>query len=126
MVRFTLRQTTSLVEQVNAAPLYRVVNHVTAADEASPAAFVFRTDTRRFEYYATAADLTRWPDSYEEAQIRGLAYYRAAMVTRDWATLEEMYKDVDSTKRRLNVLARDVSQQRGAITTDVTTVIEAG
>lgn len=125
MVSFTLRQTTALIEQPNAAPLYRVTNQVTEADGASKAVFVFRTTTKKFEYYATALDMGRWPDSYEEALIKSLSYYRLDTVSRDWTTLAEMYKDVDITKSRVGGLARDLAAQRDAIIIDVTTVIEA-
>jgi hypothetical protein len=125
MVSFTLRQTTSIVEQPGAAPRYRVINQVDAAVGADAAVFVFRATTKAFEHYAGAADMHRWPNSYEEAQVRSLAYYRAATVSREWGALEDMYKDLDTTKRRVGALARDLTAQRDVVVIDRTTVIGA-
>ncbi len=124
MVSFTLRQTTSLVDQANDAPLYRVINQIVGAIGASPAVFVYKVATSAFEHYANAADMERWPDSREEALVRGLGFYRLDNVSRTWASLEDMYEDLDTTLRRVRSLANELSAQRGVVETVRETLIE--
>lgn len=124
MVSFSLRQVTSFVDQANAAPLYRVVNQVIESTGASPCTFVYKTVTQQFEHYASAADMAQWPDNYEEAVINNLAFYRRSEVSRNWETLAEMYEDLDTTSKRVQSLANELTQQRGDLTIDRTTLIE--
>lgn len=124
MVSFTLHQVTSFVDQANAAPLYRVLNEVTASTGASPCVFVYKTATQKFDHYASAADMERWPDTREQAEIDNLAFYRVSNVQRDWKNLADMYEDLDYTARRVQSLANELTEQRGEIVIDRTTVIE--
>jgi hypothetical protein len=124
VVSFTLHQTTSYVDQANAAPRYRVVNQVTASVGASEAVFVYKTATQVFEHYASAADMDRWPDTYEEAVTGNLAFYRVSSVSRDWDTLTETYADLDETLRRIRSLANELTAQRGTIAGETITTIE--
>ena len=124
MVSFTLRQITSIVDQDAEAPLYGVQNQVTEATGASAAVFVYKTTTQAFEHYATAGDMDKWPDNFEEANSSNLAFYRLDSVMRTWASLTEMYEDLDMTTRRVRFLANELSQQQGEIIIDRSTVIE--
>jgi len=126
VVSFTLRQMTKVVDQDGAAPLYRVINQVVSAVGASAATFVFKTSTQVFEHYANAADMERWPNSQEEAQLRGLGFYRLDNVSRTWASLEEMYEDLDMSLRRVRALASELSAQRASVEMTRDTVIEVG
>lgn len=125
MVSFTLRQTTSLVDQTSGAPLYRVINQIVTAIGASPAIFVYKVATSSFEHYANAGDMERWPDSREEAVVRGLGFYRLDNVSRTWTSLDEMYEDLDVTLRRSRALANELSAQRGTVQAIRDTLIEA-
>lgn len=124
VVSFSLRQITSFVDQANAAPLYRVVNQVTDSLGASPNVFVYKTATQKFDHYASAADMERWPDNYEEAVINNLSFYRVNSVARDWETLAEMYEDIDYSLKRVKSLADELTKQRGVVAVDRTTLIE--
>lgn len=124
MVSFSLHQVTSYVDQANAAPLYRVVNQVSESSGASPAVFVYKTVTKAFDHYASAADMERWPDNYEEAQLKNLAFYRVNSVSRTWKTLQEMQEDLDMTLARVRSLAKELTAQRTVIALDRVTVIE--
>lgn len=124
MVSFSLRQVTSLVDQANAAPKYRVVNQVEISTGASTCVFVYKTASKAFEHYASAADMERWPDSFEEAQVRGLAFYRVNSVSRDWETLGDMQDDLDESMTRVRSLARELTAQHGTVVIDRTTMIE--
>lgn len=123
MVTFTLHQATEVIEQPSDGPHYRVHNEVTAATGASPAVFVFKTSTQAFDHYARAADLEQWPDSYEEALLRELAFYRAKILTRTWDTLADLSEDLAMTLQRTQRLANELNLQQGAIAVDRTTVV---
>ena len=123
MVSFLLRQVTSLVDQAGKAPLYRVINQVTESTGASAAVFAYKTATKVFDHYANAGEMEQLPDSYEEAVVRGVAFYRLNSVSRDWETVAQMYADIDATMRRVRSLAKDLTQQQGAIVMDRSTSI---
>jgi hypothetical protein len=122
LVSFTLHQLTSIV----AGPAYQVVNTVTAATDASLAAYVFQTSNQQFNHYATAADMDQWPDTYEKAQVTNAAFYRLPTITRTWDTVEDMNEDLDVSLRRLQSLADELNAQRGALIVDRTTTVVGG
>lgn len=124
MPTFTLRQTTTIVDQTNDAPLYRVINQVMGAIGASPAAFVYKTSDKVFDHVATAGDMERWPDSYEEAVLRGVEFYRLDSVSRTWTSVEDMNADLDIALRRVQRLANDLTARRGILEIDRVTTIE--
>ncbi len=124
MVSFTLRQQTQVVDQEGAAPLYRVINQIVGAIGASPAVFVDTVATSACEHYANSADMERWPDSREEALVRGLGFYRLDHVSRTWAALEDRYEDLDMTRRRVRSLANELSVQRSSVEMVRETLIE--
>ena len=119
MVSFTLRQVTTIVD----GPKYQVVNEVTAAVDASTATYVFKTVNQEFSNYASAADMGRWPDSYEKAQVMGALFYRLPRLTRTWDTVEQMNADLDMSIRRLQFLADELTAQNGALEIDRTTTV---
>lgn len=123
MVSFTLRQVTSIVDGA-AGPTYRVVNQVTETLGAGPGVFVYAVATKAFSHYATAGDVELWPDSLEEAQVRNLAFYRLDSVSRVWASISEMNEDLDTTSRRVQMLANELTARRQAIVIDRSTVIQ--
>ena len=124
MVRFSLHQTTSVVDQDGGVPLYRVINQVEAAVGTSSAAFVYKTTLKTFSHYATASDFERWPDSYEEALLRDLPYYRLGSVSRTWDTVTEMQADLDMTCQRVRALANELTRMLSGVVLDRTISIE--
>lgn len=122
MVSFTLRQVTRIVNNEQ----YEVANEVTAATDASPAVYVFKTVNQAFSNYASAADMASWPDSYEEAQVLGKLFYRLPRLTRVWDTLSQMNEDLDMSIRRLQFLSDELTAQRGTIEIDRTASIVGG
>lgn len=122
MVTFTLRQLTSIVDGTK----YQVSNEVTAATDASTAVYVYKTATKLFSNYASAADMEQWPDSYEQAQVLGKPFYRLPQVVRTWDTLSQMNVDLSESVRRLQSLADELTAQHGAISIDRTTVVAGG
>ena len=120
MVTFTLHQVTAIVD----GPAYRVTNEVTAAQDASPAAFVFKTVNQAYSHYATAADMEQWPDSYDVATLTGKAFYRLPRLVRTWDTVVAMNVDLTATLRRLQLLATDLNARQDSLTVDRTTVVQ--
>ena len=110
---FTLRQVTSVV-----GPAYQVVNTV-----AEVAPYVYATDTQKFSHYASAADMSRWPDAYAVAAIVSAGFYRQPSVTRVWRTAQQMLIDLSESKRRLQSLADELDAQVASFTTDTTTMV---
>lgn len=74
---------------VQAGPLYRVQDQVTASETIDDAVFVFRTDTQEFDHVATVDDMSAYPDTLAEAQADELEFYRLTSVTKDWEALED-------------------------------------
>ena len=99
-------------------------NSISAATDASPAVFVFKTLTQEFSHYATVLDLETYPDNYEDAVADDLAFYRLAEVQRDWETVAEQETDVTMTQARVQFLANELNALHGEIASDTTTVIE--
>lgn len=122
MVTFTLRQLTDIVD----GNKYQVSNEVTASTDASKAVYVYKTANQQFSNYASAADMEQWPESLEQAQVLGKAFYRLPRVVRTWDTLSQMNLDLDDSMRRLQSLADELTAQRGAIVIDRTTVVAGG
>lgn len=122
MVSFTLRQVTNIVD----GPKYEVINEITAAVDASPAVYVFKTVNQEYSNYASAADMMQWPDSYEMAQISNLPFYRLSSLTRTWDTVQQMQLDLSESIRRLQSLADELNAQQGELVIDRTTVIVGG
>lgn len=120
MVSFSLHQVTSIVD----GPGYQVTNEVVAATDASPATYVFATATQAFSNYASAADMEKWPDSYDEAFLQNKQFYRQPKLIRTWKTVAEMNADLDMSIRRLQSLADELTAQRGDLVIDRTTVIQ--
>jgi hypothetical protein len=121
MVTFTLRQVTAFVGAQGTQ--YQVTNEVTAATDASPATYVYKTATQAFSHYASAADMQSWPDSYDEARLLNREFYRAATVVRTWDTVAQMNVDLDMSKRRIQSLADELTAKRGDLIIDRTTVV---
>lgn len=120
VVVFTLRQITSVLD----GPIYRVRNEVTAAENASTSVFVYRTSTAEFDHYASARDMTLWPDSRAAAQTAGLEYYRQTFVQRDWESVTELVSDVNLSWERVQLLASELTEEAGLLTIDRTLVLE--
>jgi hypothetical protein len=118
-VSFTLHQ----VSTIEDGPLYKVKNEVTAATDASPAVFVYKTATQAYIHVAMVADMEQWSDSYDQALIDGTAFYRQTSVTREWDTTLLASADIDVTKSRLQLLANDMNRLQGSFIADDTTVI---
>jgi hypothetical protein len=119
VVSFTLRQVTDIID----GPLYQVTNEVTAAADAQLETYVYKTSTQVFSYYATAADMSLWPNSYALAQLAGAAFYRMAVLVRAWDTVIQMNEDLDMSVSRLQLLADELNAQRGVLIIDRTTVV---
>lgn len=124
-VSLTLRQTVQ-TSAVAGGASYAVTNVITDSTGIDPGVFVFKTDTKLFDHYATAPEMDSVPSSWEAAAAVGAGFYRQPSVTRTWTTISAMNEDLSVTKARLGTLAREVSQIQGAIVTDQTTVISAG
>ncbi len=119
-VSFSLRQVATALD----GPIYRVKNEITAATNADPAVFVFKTANQTFSHYASAAEMEQWPDNYEDAVADALTFYRLTEVTRDWDTVAEQNADVEITAARIQALATDLENIADDLTFDETTVIE--
>lgn len=124
-VSITLRQTT-LVTSNDAGASYQATNVVEAARGIARELFVYRTDTQRFDHYATPADLATIPISRELAMSERLPFYRQVTLTRIWPSLALMQNDVALTEARLRSLAREVSEDGSASTIDKIVEIEVG
>lgn len=120
MATFTLHQVASITDGLK----YRVSNEVTSAVDAPLEVFVFKTVNCEFSHCAMPADIDKWPDSYEAAILQDTMFYRQASVTRDWKTVRMRNDDLLTTQGRLQLLANELTTQQGALTTDVTVVIE--
>jgi hypothetical protein len=124
-VSLTLHQTTSVTQNDNGAS-YQATNVVEAARGIEREVFVYRTDTKGFDHYATPADLATVPTSLELAVVERLPFYRQDSLTRKWPTLGLMQDDLAMTEARLRGLAREVSQRGAAAVIDKTVDIEVG
>lgn len=115
-----LHQTTSL----QPGPLYRVLNEIIDSDDADPAVFVFKVDTKEFDHYATLDDLERYVDAYDVAVLREDGFYRQTSVQRDWDTVEQMEADVQVTQQRVKLLLDDLARvEEGAASDQTTTLV---
>ncbi len=124
-VNLTLRQT-AVPSATSGAASYSVTNTVVSSVGISPAVFVFKTETGKFDHYATPPDMDSLPASREEAVVAGLGFYRQSAVQRVWPTISAMNEDLAVTRARLAGLAREVSKIQGALTIDQTVEIQAG
>lgn len=124
-VSISLRQTTSVTQNDNGAS-YQATSVVEAAQGIERALFVYRTDTQRFDHYATSADLATVTTSLDLAIANRLSFYRQEILTRAWPSLDLMQDDLAMTERRLRALASEVSQRGSAAVIDKLVVIEAG
>lgn len=122
VVTYQLRQQTSIQD----GPLYRVNNTVVSAVGSSPAVFVYKTETKKFDHYATVADLEAWPDSYDEAVVFDKDFYCQPSVQRDWPTIQAMNDDLAVTVARVTRLAKQLSAVQGSVTIDRTVTITEG
>jgi hypothetical protein len=119
VVTFALHQVTEIV----AGPAYQVTNEVTAATDASTGTYVYKTVNQEFSHYATAADMTLWPESYELALLTDAKFYRLPQVIRTWDTVVLMNEDLAMSIRRLQFLADELTAQQGALVIDRTVAI---
>lgn len=119
MASFTLQQTTAIVE-VNK---YQVVNTVILAVGADPNIYVFKTSTRRFSHYASAADVAQWPVDCDVASLTGAAYYRQPTVTRIWDTVRMMKADLAASLFRARSLASELTEQQASLVGTTTTTV---
>jgi adenosylcobinamide amidohydrolase len=120
VVTFTLHQVTAIVD----GPAYQVTNEVVAATDADTATYVFKTLNQQYSHYATAADMSQWPNSYEVAQLTGAAFYRLPRLIRTWDTVVAMNADLADSIRRLQSLADELNAQHGALVIDRTLVVQ--
>lgn len=122
-VSISLRQTTLVTSNDNGAS-YQATSVIEAAHGIERALFVYRTDTRRFDHYATPADLATVPVSLELAIENRLPFYRQETLTRVWLSLRLMQDDIAMTEARLRGLAREVSGRGSASIIDKLVQIE--
>lgn len=125
-VSLTLRQTTVPTTTIDGGANYAVTNIVTASIGISPAVFVFKTDTSKFDHHATPVDMDTLPTTQIDAVSAGLGFYRQSSVMRVWTTIAAMNDDLALTKSRLASLARETSQIQNSLVVDQTTTIQAG
>lgn len=76
------------VRSVQAGPLYRVADTVTASVDIQPQVFVFQTSDNAFNRIATVDDMMTLPTSQAQAVIDGADYYRLNAVTKDYESLK--------------------------------------
>lgn len=76
------------VRSVQAGPLYRVDDEVTASSGIDPEVFVFRTSDEAFNRIATVDDMMLLPNTRAQALIDGDDYYRLAQVVKDYESLK--------------------------------------
>lgn len=124
-VSISLRQTTQVTSNDSGAS-YQATSVVEATRGIDRALFVYRTDTQRFDHYATPADLATIPTSLDLATANRLPFYRKENLTRVWPSLELMEDDIAMTEARLRGLAREVSERGSASVIDKVLEIEVG
>ena len=117
-----LHQVTSILD----GPLYRVKSDVLAATGIDKAVFVYKTATQAFDHYALAADMERYPNTYEEAVQSSAVFYRKMSVQRDWPTTLLMRSDVEITQARIQALLNSMAVAEGSLTIDITLNLSAG
>ncbi len=122
-VSISLRQTTQVTSNDNGAA-YQATNVVESASGIDRELFVYRTDTHKFDHYATSADLATIPTSPDVATANRLPFYRQDHFTRIWPNLELMQADLADTQGRLRNLAREVSVLGAASVIDRVVQIE--
>lgn len=122
-VSLTLHQTSLATPNDNGAS-YQATSVVEAARGIERALFVYRTDTQRFDHYATPADLATVPTSLDLAMASRLPFYRQDNLTRTWPTLGLMQDDLVATETRLRKLVREVAARGSAAATDKIIEIE--
>ena len=118
-ISFTLHQVTTALD----GPLYRVFQEITEAVNSSKAVYVFATGTQEFSHIATIMDMRNWPDSYAQAVIDGVDFYRLEEVTRDWLTVALMVDDVTMGYNRVQLLASSLTDEEGLLEIDRTVVL---
>lgn len=123
-VSLTLHQVTS-VASAEGGSTFTLASTVTASIGIDRAVFVFRTSSKVFSHYASAADLVALPSSLELAQADGAGFYRQDRLTRTWPTLRAMEDDMALTRARLRSLVDDVGGANHAAIVDEVIVIEA-
>lgn len=124
-VNISLHQTTS-VTAVDDGAVYSVTSVVENASGIDPALFVFKTDTQRFDHYATLADLANVPTSLDVAVVERLSFYRQSRLTRAWPTLRLMQDDLMVTRARLTRVVREASFSQDSAVIDEVLEISAG
>lgn len=124
-VSLTLRQTTSVTQNDNGAS-YQAASVIEASHGIEREVFVYRTDTKGFDHYATPADLATVPTSLELAIVDRLPFYRQDRLTRKWPSLGLMQDDLAVTEARLRGLAREVAERGSAAVVDKIIDIEVG
>lgn len=124
-VSISLRQITQVTSNDNGAS-YQATSVVEAARGIDRALFVYRTDTRRFDHYATPADLVTVPISLELAVKNSLPFYRQDNLTRVWLSPGLMQDDIVMTETRLRSLAQEMSDRGSASVIDKLVQIEVG
>lgn len=124
-VSISLRQTT-LVTSNDAGASYQATSVVEATHGIARELFVYLADTKRFDHYATPADLATIPASLELAVENKLPFYRQESLTRVWPSLGLMQDDVALTETRLRGLALEVSARGSAAVIDKVVEIEVG
>jgi hypothetical protein len=118
-ISFTLHQVTTALD----GPIYRVFQEITEAVNASKAVYVFATLTQEFSHIATVTDMWNYPDSYAQAVIDGVDFYRLEEVTRDWLTVSLMADDVTMGYNRVQLLATSLTDEDGLLEIDRTVVL---
>lgn len=106
-VSITLQQTNSTYNDEDNQPVYKSENSIIASEGISLALFVFAVSDDSFNHVATTHDLEVYPASRAEAIAAGVAYYRLAMVAREYSTILDAQAFALSVRSRLRYLSQD-------------------
>lgn len=120
-VSVTLKETRS----VEAGPLYRVKNEITATVHIDAHVFVFATETEEFSHVANVYDMEKVTHTtLAEAQSAGADFYRLDTVTKDWESLDTAAEFAAYNKLRLQFLVSEyevyTTSFAGVTTTTIT------
>lgn len=124
-VSLSLQQTTSAASIPNAAQ-YTVTNQITSSIGIDPGVFVYSLASGSFSHYATAADMSLYPDGAPAAAAAGVRFYRCPTLTRVWATINQMQEDLLMTQIRLQRLLNEISQLQTSLIVNQTVNLSAG
>lgn len=92
------------IRSVQAGPLYRVQDTVTASVGIQQQVFVFETSDQSFNRIATVDDMLSLPTSQAQAVIDGKDYYRLNTVTKDYESLKTAEDAATTIVNRIKLL----------------------